>query len=410
MSNFAFGTYRISDSNLQHIEALKEAIRSGIKIIDTSSNYMNGGAERAIAIALSEFDRDVQEEIEIISKYGYIQGTLLQEYLQNPSTIPNSQEIVKYSQECYHSISSSFMHEELTLSLQRLERDVLECYLIHNPEYYLLDAINRGISKDERLDVIYERLQEAFVGLEEEVMSGRINSYGISSNSFSLPKSSEEFLPYEDLLILAQNAAAIVGNKKHSFTTIELPINILEQDGLNCAAWAKKNGLRVLANRPLNAKYNNKMYRLADYEESRDYYNHFNELLEICDNDELRRLYNLIEQLDTTMYKFEWIGNYDIFLYAQIIPHIRKTLEAFDMEYSQEIVNFLDMYLAEYKKMVAYECSKKTRAELREFFNGCFLSMQECAVKFLMQKQYIDVIIIGMRKPSYVHQILSLNE
>ncbi|MDK9693729.1 MAG: aldo/keto reductase [Sulfurimonas sp.] len=410
MSNFAFGTYRISDSNLQHIEALKEAIRSGVKIIDTSSNYMNGGAERAIAIALSEFDRDVQEEIEIISKYGYIQGTLLQEYLQNPSTIPNSQEIVKYSQECYHSISSSFMHEELTLSLQRLERDVLECYLIHNPEYYLLDAINRGISKDERLDVIYERLQEAFVGLEEEIMSGRINSYGISSNSFSLPESSEEFLPYEDLLILAQNAATIVGNKKHSFTTIELPINILERDGLKCATWAKKNRLRVLANRPLNAKHNNKMYRLADYEESRDYYHHFNELLEICDNEELRTLYNLIEQLDVSMHKFDWIGNYDIFLYTQIVPHIRKTLEKLDMENSQEIINFLDMYLTEYKKMVAYECSKKTRAEFEDFFNGCFISMQECAVKFLMQAQDVDVIIVGMRKPSYVHQILSLRE
>ncbi len=410
MSTFAFGTYRISDSNLQHIEALKEAIRSGVKIIDTSSNYMDGGAERAIAIALHEFDEDVQEEIEVISKYGYIQGTLLQEYLQNPSTMPNSHEIVKYSQECYHSISSSFMHEQLTLSLKRLERDRLECYLIHNPEYYLLNAINRGVSKDERLDGMYARLQEAFVGLEEEIKAGRINSYGISSNSFALRETDEEFLPYEDLLTLAQNAAIIAGNSKHSFTTIELPINILERDGLKCAAWAKNNGLRVLANRPLNAKYNNKMYRLADYEESREYYHHFNELLEYCDNEKLRALYNLIEQLDTSMHKFDWIGSYDIFLYTQIVPHIRKVLEPMDMQESQEMVNFLDRYLLEYKKMVAYECSKKTRAELQNFFKECFFTIQECAIRFLMQAQNVDVILVGMRKPSYVHQILSLGE
>lgn len=410
MSTFAFGTYRISDSNLQHIEALKEAIRSGVKIIDTSSNYMDGRAELAIAVALSEFDDEKQKEIEVISKYGYIQGTLLQEYLQDSSVFKNSHEIVKYSQECYHSISSSFMHEQLTLSLKRLGRDMLECYLIHNPEYYLLDAINKGISKDERLDVMYARLQEAFVGLEEEIKAGRINSYGISSNSFSLPESSEDFLPYEDLLTLAQNAATIVGNKKHSFTTIELPINILERDGLKCAAWAKKNGLRVLANRPLNAKYNNKMYRLADYEESREYYHHFNELLELCDNEELRALYNLIEQLDATMHKFDWIGNYDIFLYTQIVPHIRKTLEKIDIHESEELVNFLDMYLAEYKKMVAYECSKRTRTELRDFFEECFVSMQECAIRFLMHNQNVDVVLVGMRKPSYVHQILSLGE
>ncbi|MDD2652086.1 MAG: aldo/keto reductase [Sulfurimonas sp.] len=410
MSTFAFGTYRISDSNPQHIQALKEAIRYGIKIIDTSSNYMDGGAERAVAIALAEFDHDVQEEIEIISKYGYIQGALLREYLQDSSIIENSYEMVKYSQECYHSISSSFMREQLTLSLKRLKRDSIECYLIHNPEYYLLDAINRSVGKDERLDGMYARLQEAFVGLEKEIESGRINSYGISSNSFALPESSEEFLPYEDLLTLAQNAAMLVGNKKHSFTTIELPVNILERDGLKCAAWAKKNGLRVLANRPLNAKYNNKMYRLADYEESREYYHHFNELLELCDNEELKTLYNLVEQLDATMYKFDWIGDYDIFLYTQIVPLIRKTLENIDINESEELIGFLDTYLIEYKKMVAYECSKRTRTELEDFFKECFVSMQECAMRFLMQTKNVDVILVGMRKPSYVHQILAVGE
>ena len=37
MSNFAFGTYRITDQNPQHIQALREAIDSGITMIDTSS-------------------------------------------------------------------------------------------------------------------------------------------------------------------------------------------------------------------------------------------------------------------------------------------------------------------------------------------------------------------------------------
>ncbi|HEY9203228.1 MAG TPA: aldo/keto reductase, partial [Sulfurimonas sp.] len=80
MSNFAFGTYRISDINPQHIQALKEAIESGITMIDTSSNYMDGGAERAIAVALREFDEDKKDEVEIVSKFGYIQGSNLKEY------------------------------------------------------------------------------------------------------------------------------------------------------------------------------------------------------------------------------------------------------------------------------------------------------------------------------------------
>src|SRR3990167_3170305 len=188
MSNFAFGTYRISDLNPQHVASLKEAIESGIKMIDTSSNYMNGGAERAIALAFREFDEDKKDEVEIVSKFGYIQGTDLIEYKEDSSAIKNSEEVVKYSQDCYHSISKSFLHNQLSMSLKRLELEKLDCYLIHNPEYYILDAINRGISKDERLDEMYRRLEEAFVGLEEEVKYRRIGSYGVSSNSFSLPE------------------------------------------------------------------------------------------------------------------------------------------------------------------------------------------------------------------------------
>jgi len=408
MSNFAFGTYRISDINPQHIEALKEAIESGVTMIDTSSNYMDGGAERAIAIAFREFDEYKKDEVEIVSKFGYLQGTNLFNYKENPSIIQNEEEVVKYSDECYHSISKSFIHEQLSASLERLERQRIECYLIHNPEYYILDAINRGISKDDRLDEMYRRLQEAFVGLEEEVKEGRIGSYGISSNSFSLEHTSDEFLPYEDLLTLAYNAAMIVGNRTHSFTTIELPINILERDGLKCALWAKENGLRVLANRPLNAKYNNMMFRLADYDESKDYYNYFNELMEVCDNESLRPLYNLLEQLDASKHKFGWIGDYDVFLFAQIIPHIKKVLQRVEEDNTQAMLNFIDLFLIEYRKMVAHECAKRTKVELKEFFKECNASMQECALKFLMNRESVDYILIGMRKPSYVHEILSL--
>ncbi len=187
-----------------------------------------------------------------------------------------------------------------------------------------------------------------------------------------------------------------------------MPINILERDGLKCASWAKENGLRVLANRPLNAKYNNIMFRLADYDESKDYYNYFNELMEVCDNESLRPLYNLLEQLDASKHKFGWIGDYDVFLFAQIIPHIKKVLQRVEEDNTQAMLNFIDLFLIEYRKMVAHECAKRTKVELKEFFKECNASMQECALKFLMNRESVDYILIGMRKPSYVHEILSL--
>jgi aryl-alcohol dehydrogenase-like predicted oxidoreductase len=404
MSNFAFGTYRITDQNPQHIQALRDAIESGVTLIDTSSNYMDGAAERAIALALQYFDDDKRSSVEIVSKFGYIQGTNMELHKEEPF-----EDVVEYSESCFHSISKSFMLHQLEQSLLRLELKKIDCYLVHNPEYYIYNALNRGKERDEALDTMFDRIFDVFVALEEQVKNNTIGSYGISSNSFSKKSNEPDFLPYEDLITLADRAAEIVGNDTHSFTTVELPINILEREGLKCATWAKENGLRVLANRPLNAQKDEVMFRLADYDESSEYYHHLNELLDVSDNEALRSLYNLVEQLDENKHKFGWIGDYDSFLYAQIIPHIQKTLQNIDEQVQETLLTFIDMFLIEYRKMVAYECAKSTRSQLKENFSECQLSLQECAIEFLQEKESIDYILIGMRKPSYVAQIMGMS-
>ena len=404
MSNFAFGTYRITDQNPQHIQALRDAIESGITMIDTSSNYMDGSSELAIALAFKEFDEKTKLSVEIVSKYGYIQGTNMALHKESPY-----ESVVEFSEHCYHSIAASFMRDQLKRSLSRLEIKKIGCYLIHNPEYYMLNALNKGAHRDEILDTMYERLFDAFVGLEEEVKTGKIGSYGISSNSFSKSHKDEEFLPYEDLITLADRASEKVGNERHNFTTIELPINLLEKEGLECASWAKNNGLRVLVNRPLNAQLNSNMYRLADYDESKEYYNYFNEILDLCDNESLKPLYNLFEELDTNRHKFGWIGDFDSFLYGQILPHIRKNLENLENIDLEEILRLIDIFFVEYRKMVAFECSKKTKTTLKSTFEGCSSTLQSCAINFLQNTPSVDFILVGMRKPSYVHDILALN-
>ncbi|MDF1876550.1 aldo/keto reductase [Sulfurimonas sp. SAG-AH-194-L11] len=405
MSNFAFGTYRITDNNPEHIQALVEAIEAGVRVIDTSTNYMNGSAEKAIAKALRHFDDDIRAEIEIVSKFGYIQGSNMASHKEEPF-----EDVVEYSESCFHSISKSFMLHQLEQSLLRLELTQIDCYLLHNPEYYIFNALNKGMQRDEALDNMFDRIFDVFVALEEQVSNGTIKSYGISSNSFSKEHNDSEFLPYEDLVTLADKAAEITGNEKHSFTTIQLPINMLETEGLKCAMWAKKNGLRVLVNRPLNAQDGELMYRLADYDESREYYNHLNELLNISDNDELRSLYNLVEQLDDNKHKYGWIGDYDSFLYSQIIPHIQKSLEGIDAQNFETLFTYIDMFLKEYRKMVSYECTKSTKIQLKEKLGTCSASLQECALKFLLECESIDYILVGMRKSSYVHDIMALKE
>ena len=403
MSNFAFGTYRITDQNPQHIQALKEAIEAGIRLIDTSSNYMDGHAEKAIALALRTVEEDKRQEIEIVSKFGYIQNSNMILHKEEPF-----EDVVEFSENCYHSISKTFMLHQLEQSLLRLELTKIDCYLIHNPEYFIYNALNKGRDRDETLDDMFDRIFDVFVALEEQVENGTIGSYGISSNSFSKPQNDLEFLPYEDLITLADRASEMVGNDTHSFTTIELPINMLERDGLKCASWAKKNGLRVLVNRPLNAQKDEMMFRLAEYDESHEYYHHLNELLEICDNDELKVLYNLIEQLDENKHKYGWIGDYDSFLYSQIIPHIKKALQNIDEQNFETMFNYIDMFLVEYRKMVAYECSKSTKIQLKEELGECSDTLQECALRYLIDRDEIDYVLVGMRKASYVQDIMSL--
>jgi aryl-alcohol dehydrogenase-like predicted oxidoreductase len=150
------------------------------------------------------------------------------------------------------------------------------------------------------------------------------------------------------------------------------------------------------------------MYRLAEYEEPVEYYHHLNELLEVTDNDMLKPLYNLLEELDESKHKFAWIGDYDTFLYTQVIPHMKKALEVVDEKNKNTMFNFIDLFLLEYKKMVAYECGKNTKTFLTKLFDDCESSMQVCALNFLLKNDDIDYILVGMRKPSYVFEILSL--
>jgi aryl-alcohol dehydrogenase-like predicted oxidoreductase len=401
-AQFALGTYRISDQNPEHIEAIRTAVELGVKLIDTSTNYTDGGAERAIALALRNLPDTVTAGVEIVSKYGYIQGSTLQR-IKEGETFP---QIVEYAPHIYHCISPEFLYDQLTRSLERLGRERIGCYLIHNPEYFLLDAINKKIDRAEALDGMYERLYGAFVALEREVQNGRIGGYGISSNSFSKPKNDPEFLPYEDLVILAENAAKEAGSDRHHFTTLQLPINLLERDGLRCAAWAKQNGLRVLANRPLNAQKGGLMYRLAEYEEPQEYYHHLNELLEMTDNVPLKNVHNLVAQLDEYKHRFGWVGEYESFLHTQIVPHVRKALKGLDAQARLAVAESIDLFLQSFAKMVAYECSKSTRVQLKNELEGCDGTLQECALDFLREERSIDYVLVGMRRPSYVVQVL----
>jgi len=406
----AFGTYRTGLDDPEHEAALTLALKEGIRLIDTSTNYMNGDAERLIKKTLETvYGGHKPDDLEIVSKCGYIQGSLLEEIKKSDEKMIEALEIVKYSEACYHSIHPGFIKAELTKSLERLGLEQLDCYLLHNPEYYLMHVIKDESQRADAQMIILDRILDAFMQLETEVKDGRIKSYGISSNSFSLGEDALYFLPYEDLVDLASKAAFEVGNESHHLSTIQMPINLLEKEGLVCAHWAKEIGLRVLANRPLNASKDNLMFRLASYKEPGEYYALLNEAMGFLEEVKADSIFNVIGELDNYKHRFGWIGEYQDFLMGKIIPHIRQELMKIQDDYTRENISKLLMdFFISYEEMVLYECSKQTKSMLEHAGIGIQDTIEKTALNELIDNVDIDYILVGMRRTKYVNALFEI--
>ena len=77
VSQVGFGGYRIHHSSEQQAVALNHALLNGINLIDTSSNYTDGGSELLIGKTLQELSAIKQisrDEVVVVSKVGYVQG------------------------------------------------------------------------------------------------------------------------------------------------------------------------------------------------------------------------------------------------------------------------------------------------------------------------------------------------
>ncbi len=293
-SKIGYGTYRVHDQSDAHVETLKAAIESGCNLIDTSSNYTDGGSETLIGNVLRELIADgkiQREEMIVVSKVGYMQGQNLDEAMRRERAGTPWQEVVKYMDGCWHCLHPDFLTDQWTRSADRLGLETIDVYLLHNAEYFLSDAHHRtprGALNTIR-DTFYERIYRAFMQMERFVRDGKIRYYGISSNTFPTPKTDFEHVSLNRIYDAASKAAETVHGahrasgfgesltRPHHFKVIQLPYNLLEGGaltevnngsdgkGVTVLEAAVALGIGVLVNRPLNAVKNNRMSRLAQY-------------------------------------------------------------------------------------------------------------------------------------------------
>src|SRR3954447_24404256 len=76
VSRLGFGGYRVDDAHPLFAQALGRALQ-GCNLIDTSTNYTDGGSERLIGEVLTAehtAHRLRREDVVVVSKVGYVQG------------------------------------------------------------------------------------------------------------------------------------------------------------------------------------------------------------------------------------------------------------------------------------------------------------------------------------------------
>ena len=282
VSKIGFGSYR-TNGNEENKAALKKALLNGVNLIDTSINYMDSESEKFIGETLTDLcEKNFinREEVVIITKGGYLQSEHLLEAEES-----GIEEIVKVNDQLWHSIHPTNLEKQLNQSLDNLNLETIDGYLIHNPEYFIGHALAQtGGERTEELEKLYYgRIEKAFEFLEQMVQEGKIAFYGVSSNTFGVERQQGDHTNLARVFEAAQNAAQKAwGRKKRPmFRMIELPINIMELGALknvNTTAHivdgteevstlelASRMNLAVLANRPLNAfPMSGGIFRLSD--------------------------------------------------------------------------------------------------------------------------------------------------
>ena len=392
LKNYAFGTYRTTFQNPIHVEALNYALDNGITHIDTSSNYMHGDAEKLIGKVLKNRNRAL---FTIVSKGGYIQGENLKRVLESKKNGEEVKDLVIYDKNCYHSIHPDFLSDQINRSLQRLDTDYIDVYLLHNPEYYLMKEIKKGMHYNEIINfqnIMQERIKKAFVLLEQKVNEGKIKAYGISSNSFSKLDDDIHFLEYKHLI----NYAKEIAGENHNLKVIQLPMNLYELHGEKAANWAYKNGLEVHINRPLNSFKGNKMLRLASYEKDEKYETLLEEIRKVPN----QSFQEVINQIIDIKDEYRWAGDVDDIIEYQVIPYILKNVNL-DSQYFELFNTFIESYKNNIKHKISTNLSKEMYIPE---------PMDKSALEFLEEKEYVTRILVGMRQKKYVDKILSYSK
>mmetsp|Transcript_7250 Transcript_7250/g.22097 ORF Transcript_7250/g.22097 Transcript_7250/m.22097 type:complete len:467 (-) Transcript_7250:1100-2500(-) len=429
VEKIGIGTYRLSNDVQKHRRTLKTALNKGIRFIDTSTTWNNGRSEKLVGEILDELVDEkalTRNEVTIVTKTGFLEGANL-DVLQQQDRVP---ECVPYSETGFYSLQPEFIRSEVSASLQRLNVDYIDYYLLQNPEIYLessvlLDDISepddpRIPGKQEKFK---NRLYKAFIELENQCQSGRIRAYGVSSSLFTSNWGENPIgIPCELVLETAQKAAEDVGLDSTNFKMVQMPVNLLERSALasdGAIPWAKANGLKVVTTRPLNAYSNalGRSMRLTEAEPVSNYSKERDVLLSTLRNNGMEEVASVVQKCDEIKGEFRSIIDYEQTMTNSILPIITNMLSK-RAEINAVLITEIDKFFESLQQTVRSACSKDVAREVDVLQSSNLLgdslkreneSLQQFALRWLLEKpDLIDVVLVGLTKEDYVDDVLQL--
>jgi len=443
-----FGCYRVDDSIIGHHKALGYALENGINLIDTSSNYANGGSEKLVGNVIRKItsrNRNKLDEIIVITKGGYLQANNLHYAIEREKLGDPIPEVVKCSPDLWHCIHPEFLIEQIDNSLKRLQLKRIDVYLLHNPEYFL--TYSKLTPNKEKRKEYYRRIKQAFIYLETEVKRGRILYYGVSSNTFVEKEEKNNFTSLERIYEIANKISV-----DNHFAIIQFPFNLIEGGAISnfnqqqgkktLLEFASEKNLGIIVNRPLNAISNNKIIRLSDFkimeERSRDEINDlisslteiekgliedFVEKIDIekVDKNNLLECLSIGKLLENNYDKFESPNQFKDMKGMYLIPRANFAISEVGKYFGKgkHVVRRLNHYaltvnitLDSVESDLARhwnEMNKKLHNELDKHLNDRErkLKLSQKAILFINSLNEISSTLVGMRKINYVKDVIA---
>ena len=224
LSSLGIGTYLgrpDDDTDAAYVEAIVEAVRQGINVIDTASNYRHRRSERVVGEALRRLfamGEVYRSELFLVSKAGFV--PMDRGRPDDPLAFFRSRTIGRgLAREdelrcgC-HCMAPAYLRATLEESLHALGVPTIDAYLLHNPESQLQE-----VDRPSFLD----RVRRAFEALERAADDGLLRAYGVATwPGFRAVRPDRDYLSLRELWQLAEE----VGGAKHRFRAVEAPLSL----------------------------------------------------------------------------------------------------------------------------------------------------------------------------------------